>query len=267
MSPQTHLISFHRKQIVSFTEGDRHFIALKPVCENIGIGWDSQRQRLKRDEKFNSTTVMITAVAEDHKKREMVCLPLEVFPGWLYTIDTGRVRNPRARDMLRVYQQEATRVLYEHFFARDPRLHQNYRTIQTEYKLLKDNFIIRFIEEKRDEHFKSNLRIFHQAQWYWRLYRYFREDMQKTIDHVGLFSFTINRYLRRFEIYLHQTREIRILSPMSRYDDWTAEELSPVFAHANLDFWEMFLKNDPLIWEPHKYVLDYEQSKALKPGK
>jgi hypothetical protein len=263
MSPQTYLVPFHNRQIVTFNEGNKYFIALKTICENIGLQWAAQFNRLKRDEKFKSVISIMDTTGADKKKYKMVCLPLEVLPGWLYTIETSRIRNREARRLLRIYQQEATKVLYEHFFNRDDRLQQRYQSLKTEYKMLKDNFIVRFIQEKRDEYFKSNQRIFHQAQWYWRLYRYYKEDIQKVIDHVGLFSFTINRYTRRFQQYLYETREVRVLTSISRYDSWTAEDLAPAFDHAGIDFWEAFLRNDPILWEPHKYVIEFESANLI----
>jgi hypothetical protein len=41
---------------------------------------------------LNVTGVMITSVASDGKEREMLCLPLEFVFGWLFTIDSERVR-------------------------------------------------------------------------------------------------------------------------------------------------------------------------------
>ena len=55
---------------------------IRASVENIGLDWDGQRKRIERKEALNSTAVMMTVVAEDGKKREMTCLPIEVLNGW-----------------------------------------------------------------------------------------------------------------------------------------------------------------------------------------
>ena len=44
-------------------------IAIKPICEALGIDWSSQKQRVERDEILSSTMVMITTVAADGKEK------------------------------------------------------------------------------------------------------------------------------------------------------------------------------------------------------
>ena len=55
-------------------------------------------------------------VAEDGKRREMVCLPEDRLQGWLFKINANRVK-AASRDRLIAYQREAYRVLHEAFVA------------------------------------------------------------------------------------------------------------------------------------------------------
>lgn len=48
---------------------DEQLVAIRPICEALGIDWSSQKQRIERDEILGSTMVMITTVAADGKKR------------------------------------------------------------------------------------------------------------------------------------------------------------------------------------------------------
>ena len=50
---------------------DEQLIAIRPICEALGIDPEGQRQRIERDEILGSTMVMITTVAADGKEREM----------------------------------------------------------------------------------------------------------------------------------------------------------------------------------------------------
>lgn len=89
-------------------------IPLRPLCDRLGVDVESQRKKLRG--KPWATPVMITAVADDGKAREMVAIPLRAVPLWLATIHPGKVA-PSARPMLEAFQAEACDVLYRHFLA------------------------------------------------------------------------------------------------------------------------------------------------------
>lgn len=63
---------------------DEQLVAIKPICEAIGIDWEGQRQRIERDEILSSTACMIKAVANDGKEREMIAVPYMFIFGWLF---------------------------------------------------------------------------------------------------------------------------------------------------------------------------------------
>ncbi len=44
---------------------DEQMIAIRPICEALGIDADSQRKRIERDEILSPTAVMMTVVAAD----------------------------------------------------------------------------------------------------------------------------------------------------------------------------------------------------------
>jgi len=264
MNPEIHFTTFHRQSIVSFSDGINQFIAIKPVCKNIGIQWQAQYHRIKRDERFNSVVSMMTTAGRDGKQYEMVCLPIEVFPGWLYTISASRVRQKIVRSKLLSYQQEATRVLYEHFMKAPRQFQREHNRLQIENERLKKNFIPDFIEAKRDEIFLSNMPVFYQSQWFWRLLIHFRGRIQDTTDIAGLYVSTLKPYVRRYRVYLRETRHIHLFWEKSHYDGFTAAELAPAYIHAGLDFWKMFYRNDPLLRTPDKYISKYEAGRLSK---
>ncbi|MEX2369043.1 MAG: phage antirepressor N-terminal domain-containing protein [Candidatus Paceibacterota bacterium] len=59
-------------------------IAIKPVCENMGIDRKWQQDKIKADPYLGSTGGMVKVVAQDGKLREMYCLPPQAFQDWLY---------------------------------------------------------------------------------------------------------------------------------------------------------------------------------------
>lgn len=111
---QVQNISFHGQTVSVFSKNNQHYVAMKPIVENIGLDWVSQHKKIQRSEILNSTMVMMTIVAEDGKKREMLCLPLDYLNGWLFGVDARRVK-PEIRERLLTYQRECFRVLNNHF--------------------------------------------------------------------------------------------------------------------------------------------------------
>lgn len=111
---QVQNISFHGQTVSVFSQNKTQYVAMRPIVENIGLSWDSQFKKIQRHEILNSTVVMMTMVAPDGKKREMLCLPLDYLNGWLFGVDAKRVK-PEIRERLLTYQRECFRVLNNHF--------------------------------------------------------------------------------------------------------------------------------------------------------
>ena len=116
-------VPFHDTTI--YTTADGTYVALRPVCEALGLDADSQLQRIKRQ--LWATTVIMTGVAADGKMHEMTFIDRRTFTMWLATIDTGRVKNERTRELVRTYQCEAADALDRYFnegVAVNPRTEQ-----------------------------------------------------------------------------------------------------------------------------------------------
>jgi hypothetical protein len=68
-------------------------IAIKPICENLGIDRKWQQDKIKSDPYLNSTGGMMKVLAADGKMREMFCLPPEAFQSWLFDITATETVN------------------------------------------------------------------------------------------------------------------------------------------------------------------------------
>lgn len=104
-------IPFHDTTI--YTTADGAYVALRPVCEALGLDVHSQRHRLQRQSW--ATEVIMTSVAADGKVREMVFIDRRTFTMWLATIDTGRIGDDHTRELVRIYQCEAADALDKYF--------------------------------------------------------------------------------------------------------------------------------------------------------
>lgn len=111
---QVQNISFHGQTVPVFTQNNQHYVAMKPICENIGLDWASQYKKIQRSEILKSGMVMMTIPAPDGKTYETACLPLDYLNGWLFGVEANRVK-PQIRESLLQYQRECFRVLNEYF--------------------------------------------------------------------------------------------------------------------------------------------------------
>lgn len=58
-------------------------VAVKPVCEILGVNYTTQVEKLKSHPIFGSVIPLRGTTGADGKDREMVCIPLRFFPGQL----------------------------------------------------------------------------------------------------------------------------------------------------------------------------------------
>ena len=99
-------------------EGDEKRVAIKPICQALGIDHDVQRKRLNDDPILSSVTVLSTATGADGKQYKMVTIPFEYVFGWLFLIDSRKV-NPEVRESVLRYQKECYHALYAYFTRHD----------------------------------------------------------------------------------------------------------------------------------------------------
>ena len=111
----TQTVSFNNQSLITIEQNGSHYVAMKPICENIGLSWEPQLLRIKRDNVLSSTMIVMIIVAEDGKKRERICLPIEYLNGWLFGIDINRCK-PEIRDTLIKYKKECYQALHDYWF-------------------------------------------------------------------------------------------------------------------------------------------------------
>lgn len=107
-------VNFHEQSLITLQKDGVAYVAMKPICENIGLDWEAQRQRISRDEVLNSTACMTKAVATDGKNRELLCLPIHYLNGWLFGVDTNRVK-AQIKDKLITYKKECYQALFDYW--------------------------------------------------------------------------------------------------------------------------------------------------------
>ena len=110
----TQTISFNNQSLITVEQNGNHYVAMKPICENIGLTWEPQVLRIKRDEVLSQgMIVMITPT--NGGNQNMICLPIEYLNGWLFGIDINRCK-PEIRDTLIKYKKECYQALHDYWF-------------------------------------------------------------------------------------------------------------------------------------------------------
>lgn len=112
MQTQIIPVPFYEDTLVMFGKDNEPMVAMKTIVENMGLTWQSQHVKLT--EKFGSTITIIVTVAEDGKKRDMICLPLRKLPAWLYSINPNKVA-PELKDKVTRYQDECDDALWNYW--------------------------------------------------------------------------------------------------------------------------------------------------------
>lgn len=112
-------VSFNNQTITAFMHNDTPVVALKPICENMGLDWRAQRQRILRHPVLSKGVVMITTPSEGGEQTT-TCLPLDMLNGWLFGVDANRVK-PEIKDNVIAYQFKCFKVLADHFGMSTPK--------------------------------------------------------------------------------------------------------------------------------------------------
>ncbi len=93
-------------------------VAVKPICQALGIAFEAQFVKLKTDPILSSVVMTSITTGSDKKQYEMVTIPLKFVFGWLFRIDSRNVK-PEAREVVLKYQLECYNALYNYFTRHD----------------------------------------------------------------------------------------------------------------------------------------------------
>lgn len=133
-------------QLIS--ENGTKLVPVKPICEALGVDFDSQRKKLNDDEFLSSVTVLSTATGSDGKQYEMVCIPYKYVFGWLFTINPKNVKE-EARESVAMYRAKCYDVLFNYFAEQSDYLEfkqtivnekiEKYEELRVNFKLAEKN--------------------------------------------------------------------------------------------------------------------------------
>lgn len=109
-------VNFRGDDLYGFENDDGIFVALKPIVESMGMDWNGQYQRVKRDPILAEGMCVMHIPFGRGGAQEAVCLKMDLVNGWLFTIDSGRIKDEAVREKVIIYQRECYGVLFKHFY-------------------------------------------------------------------------------------------------------------------------------------------------------
>jgi hypothetical protein len=81
-------LEFNGKTLVFLAVDGQYWIALKPICEVLGVDFSRQLRTLKEDPIFCQLWSLQTIVAADEKSRQMASLPEKWIYGWIFQLQS-----------------------------------------------------------------------------------------------------------------------------------------------------------------------------------
>lgn len=107
-------VPFHGDTITAIETPDGVMVAVKPICERLGIDWKSQHRKLASETRWGMVIMWIPSAGG---MQETTCIPVSLLAAWLFTIHPNKVKL-EVRKELEQYQAEAAQVLDRHFRLR-----------------------------------------------------------------------------------------------------------------------------------------------------
>jgi hypothetical protein len=94
------------------------YVPIRPICDYLGLSWSGQRERIMRDEVLAEALQFVrvtrTNISERRGDPNVLCLPLDLLPGWLFGVNTARVKAELREKIIR-YRRECYRRLWDAF--------------------------------------------------------------------------------------------------------------------------------------------------------
>ncbi|MPX79213.1 phage antirepressor N-terminal domain-containing protein [Moraxella catarrhalis] len=219
MSNQLSTISFHGQTLLTTIQDDVVYTALKPICENIGLSWNAQFERIKRDEVLSEGIRMIRTPTKGGFQ-DVVCLPLTLLNGWLFGVDTNRVK-AEIKETLITYKKECYQALFDYWHdgvAINPRATKDERKPLVQavnmlvgetgaiysnvWKMIHQRFGVDCVDELTGEQVYQAVEYVHGL---------ILQHGKKPVDDVLLYKVLVDSavYLRDYAVLIKQMRDIR----------------------------------------------------------
>lgn len=108
MEQPNKFLEFNGKAVYFLAKGGSYWIAIKPICDAIGINFDRQFKNLKADQILSQLYAKQPMTGADGKTYNMISLPERFVYGWLFSIKS------ESKELLE-YKRTCYDLLFEYF--------------------------------------------------------------------------------------------------------------------------------------------------------
>lgn len=106
---------FHGATLYGSRVSNIVYVALKPIVEAMGLAWNAQLERIKRDPILKEGMRETRIPSARGGSQMAVGLRLDLIHGWLLTISTNHIKDGTLRAKVLLFQRECYQVLWRHF--------------------------------------------------------------------------------------------------------------------------------------------------------
>ena len=98
--------------IFCLTHNNQPFTPMKPIIENMGLGWASQTQKLNANKDRWGVTMIV--IPSENGEQNMLCMPVRKLPAYMNSINPKKVR-AELRAKIELYQNESDDALWKYW--------------------------------------------------------------------------------------------------------------------------------------------------------
>ncbi len=106
--PIKKFLEFNGKVIYFLSADGQYWVAIKPICDALGVNYDRQQKTLKEDIFLGQLYAMQHIVAADGRIRKMNCLPEKYVYGWIFKMQSSATG-------FQEFQHKCYDLLYDYF--------------------------------------------------------------------------------------------------------------------------------------------------------
>lgn len=99
---------FNGKKLSCICTDGLWYVAVKPLCESLGVDYQAQHKRISSDEILSRVSSNQTIHDASNRLQQMTCLPEKFIYGWLFSIQSN---SPELTE----YKLKCYELLYDHF--------------------------------------------------------------------------------------------------------------------------------------------------------
>ena len=106
-------VPFHGADLYVVEHNGEPYTPMKPIVEGMGLTWQPQHRKLAANQvRWGITELVIPSAGGS---QAMTCAPLRKLPGWMFSVEVGKVKASEVRARVIQYQNECDDVLWQYW--------------------------------------------------------------------------------------------------------------------------------------------------------